>query len=131
MAAEGGMGGDLAAWGALVGSGASIVAIITAIMKLGGRLTAAEDRSTAAEKLSHENDKKVDQLVRDFGDYKIEAAKEQSTVRALAEQAAKAIVDSEHRMTVAIQEIGQALRHMTERFDAFIGGQQSSSRKRR
>lgn len=130
MAADSVISSELLTWGAIIGSGGSIAALVSFWMKLGGRLTKSEERSTVAEQDVKENSRKVDELARDFKLHQVDSAKESATVRALAEQASRSIVDAEHRLAVAISEIGQALRHMTERFDAFIGGAQSMPRRR-
>lgn len=96
--------------GALVASGASIVAIITFWMKLGGRLASGESAMALANILVG----KIELIRADFNDYKVEAAKDFVTSKELAH--------AENRMSDSVDSMRGEVREMNLRLDRLIEG---------
>ena len=111
---------DYLAWVALLGAGASLGAIATFWMTLGGRITTAELRAQAAEARAESASRHVEALSRDLAEHKVSLAAELARAKLLAEQAVRDLAETERRLVKAIDDVGDRLDSMNEKLDRVL-----------
>lgn len=106
---------------AIAGSGVSLIAIITFWMNLSSRITTAEnlargaeDRARGADTLAAAAIAKCEFLGRDINDERIETAAKIATLQATSEQTSRLLIQSETRLTKAIDDLSKSMDDLKE-----------------